>query len=175
MKDIKTLAKAIAPYGINFVSEKPNWFSSKASGRDFDAFGQSYKTFDEFVWLIAKRADFGEMIAKKFYREFVSVKPPKTNDIAILMSKFRSSNFSIPKLFEATISLKSFWSEESRLNIVKSHWNYYMEPQELLATSVENRITIDGWKHSQQSLGKTCLTLQMVLVFLEAQPGFRAK
>jgi uncharacterized protein (DUF1800 family) len=119
-KDIKTLAKAIAPYGINFVSEKPNWFSSKASGRDFDAFGQSYKTFDEFVWLIAKRADFGEMIAKKFYREFVSVKPPKTNDIAILMSKFRSSNFSIPKLFEATISLKSFWSEESRLNIVKS-------------------------------------------------------
>ena len=48
-KDIKTLAKAIAPYGINFVSEKPNWFSSKASGRDFEAFGQSYKNFDEFV------------------------------------------------------------------------------------------------------------------------------
>ena len=60
------------------------------------------------------------MVAKKFYREFVSVKPPKTNDIAILMSKFRASNFSISKLFEATISLKSFWSEESRLNIVKS-------------------------------------------------------
>ena len=118
--DIKTLAKAIAPYGINFVSEKPNWFSSKASGRDFDAFGQSYKNFDEFVRLITRRADFGEMVAKKFYREFVSVKPPKTNDIAILMSKFRSSNFSIPKLFEATLSLKSFWSEESRLNIVKS-------------------------------------------------------
>ena len=119
-KDIKTLAKAIAPYGINFVSEKPNWFSSKASVRDFGAFGQSYKNFDEFVRLIAKRADFGEMVAKKFYREFVSVKPPKTNDIAILMSKFRLSNFSIPKLFEATVSLKSFWSEESRLNIVKS-------------------------------------------------------
>jgi hypothetical protein len=119
-KDIKTLAKAIAPYGINFVSEKPNWFSSKASGRDFNAFGQSYKNFDEFVRLITRRADFGEMVAKKFYREFVSVKPPKTNDIAILMSKFRSSNFSIPKLFKATLSLKSFWSEESRLNIVKS-------------------------------------------------------
>ena len=119
-EDIKTLSKAIAPYGINFMSEKPNWFSSKASGRDFNAFGQSYKNFDEFVEVIAKRADFGEMVAKKFYREFISVKPPKTNDIAILMSKFRASNFSIPKLFEATISLKSFWSEESRLNIVKS-------------------------------------------------------
>ena len=119
-KDIKTLAKAIAPYGINFVSEKPNWFSSKSSGSDFEAFGQSYKNFDEFVDLITKRADFGEMVTKKFYREFVSIKPPETNDIAILMSKFRTSNFSISKLFEATISLKSFWSEESRLNLVKS-------------------------------------------------------
>ena len=119
-KDIKTLAKVIAPYGINFVSEKPNWFSSKASGREFKAFGQSYKNFNEFVELISNRADFGEMIAKKFYREFVSVKPPKPNDIAIIMSAFRKSGFSIPKLFEATISLGSFWSEESRLNIVKS-------------------------------------------------------
>ena len=88
-KDIKTLAKVIAPYGINFVSEKPNWFSSKASGREFKAFGQSYKNFNEFVELISNRADFGEMIAKKFYREFVSVKPPKPNDIAIIMSAFR--------------------------------------------------------------------------------------
>ena len=119
-KDIKTLAKVIAPYGINFVSEKPSWFSSKASGREFKAFGQTYKNFDEFVELISNRADFGEMIARKFYREFVSVKPPKPNDIAIMMSSFRKSGFSIPKLFEATISLGSFWSEESRLNIVKS-------------------------------------------------------
>jgi DNA-binding protein H-NS len=36
------------------------------------------------------------------------------------MSAFRKSGFSIPKLFEATISLGSFWSEESRLNVVKS-------------------------------------------------------
>lgn len=119
-KDIKTLAKAIAPYGINFVSERTSWFSSKASGREFKAFGQSYKNFTEFVELISNRVDFGEMIAKKFYREFVSVKPPKPNDIAIMMSNFRKSGFSIPKLFEATISLGSFWSEESRLNIVKS-------------------------------------------------------
>ena len=119
-KDIKTLAKVVAPYGINFVSEKPSWFSSKASGREFTAFGQSYKNFNEFVELISNRADFGEMIAKKFYREFVSVKAPNPNDIAIMMSAFRKSGFSITKLFEATISLKSFWSEESRLNIVKS-------------------------------------------------------
>ena len=119
-KDIKALAKAIAPYGINFVSEKPSWFSSKASGREFTAFGQNYKNFTEFVELISNRADFGEMIAKKFYREFVSVKPPKPNDIAIMMSAFRKSGFSIPKLFEATISLGSFWSEGSKLNLVKS-------------------------------------------------------
>ena len=48
------------------------------------------------------------------------MKPPKPNDIAIMMSAFRKSGFSIPKLFEATISLGSFWSEETRLNIVKS-------------------------------------------------------
>ena len=119
-KDIKTLAKAIAPHGINFVSEKPRWYSSKVSGHQFKAFGQSYKNFTDFVELISNRADFGEMIAKKFYREFVSVNPPKPNDIAVMMSAFRKSGFSIPKLFEATISLGSFWSEESRLNIVKS-------------------------------------------------------
>ena len=105
---------------------------------------KAIKTLTNLFDLISKRADFGEMIAKKFYREFVSVKPPKTNDIAILMSKFRSSNFSIPKLFEATISLKSFWSEESRLNIVKSPLELLYGTARTLGYVGRELITIDG-------------------------------
>ena len=45
---------------------------------------------------------------------------PSKKELAILVSSFRESDFSIIKLFETTISLKKFWDEDNRLTLVKS-------------------------------------------------------
>ena len=54
---------------------------------------------------------FGEFISKKFYYEFIDLNEPSEEDLGILVSSFRENDFSIIKLFEATISLKILGSK----------------------------------------------------------------
>ena len=70
--------------------------------------------------LLISHPAFGEFISKKFYKEFVDLNDPTTQDLAILVSTFRKYDFNIIKLFEATISLKKFWDQNNRLTLVKS-------------------------------------------------------
>ena len=50
----------------------------------------------------------------------IDLNDPSKEDLGILVSTFRENDFSIVKLFEATISLKKFWDQNNRLTLVKS-------------------------------------------------------
>ena len=88
--------------------------------------------------LLISHPAFGEFISKKFYNEFVDLNDPSTKDLAILVSTFRKYDFSIIKLFEATISLKKFWDQNNRLTLVKS-------PIELVYGTART-IGVQGWQ-----------------------------
>ncbi len=118
--EIKNFAKKLPGHGINQVSQKFQYFKYKESGQILSAFGQKFETPNEFIDLVLDHPAFGEFISKKFYNEYVKLGDPTLDDLAILVTSFKKNNFNIIKLFEAAISLETFWNEENRLTIIKS-------------------------------------------------------
>ena len=118
--DIKNFARFLSAYGINYVSEKFQYYNSKKSSGKFSAFGKEYKNLDQFLNILKNHPAFGEFLAKKFYNEFVELGNPSKEDLAFLVSTFRNSNFEITSLLKATLSLEKFWSKNNRLTLVKS-------------------------------------------------------
>ena len=137
--EIKNFAKKLPGYGINHVSQNFQLFNYKISGQTLSAFGKEFQSADEFIDLVLSHPAFGEFISKKFYKEFVDLNDPTTQDLAILVSTFRKYDFNIIKLFEATISLKKFWDQNNRLTLVKS-------PIELIYGTART-IGLQGWQN----------------------------
>ncbi len=118
--DIKNFSRFLSAYGINYVSEKFQYYNSKKSSGKFSAFGKEYKTLDQFLNILKNHPAFGEFIAKKFYNEYVELGSPSKKDLAFLVATFRNSDFKISSLLKATLSLEKFWSKENKLSLVKS-------------------------------------------------------
>lgn len=118
--DIKNLAKAISGHGINYVTEQFQIFNSKVSRGNFSAFGDEYSNVEEFMKLISNHPSFGELLARKFYAEYVELSNPSEEDLAYMVSAFRESGFEITALLKATLSLERFWDEKNKLTLVKS-------------------------------------------------------
>ena len=118
--EIRNLAKMLAGNGINFISEE---FVSKATKRTTKtqkAFGQKYSSIDEFFEILVDHPYFGAFVAKKYFNEYVALGEPSPEELAILVTSFREADYAIPALFEATLSLASFWDEKNKLTLVKS-------------------------------------------------------
>lgn len=136
--EIKNFAKKLPGHGINHVSQNFQLFNYKISGQRLSAFGEDFESADEFIDLVISHPAFGEFISKKFYNEFVDLNDPSAEDLAILVSTLRKYDFSIVKLFEATISLEKFWDQNNRLTLVKS-------PIELVYGTART-IGVQGWQ-----------------------------
>ena len=137
--EIKNFAKKLSGHSINHISQNFHYYKYKESGQTLSAFGRSFNTSKEFIDLVVDHPAFGEFIAKKFYNEYVDLGEPNTNDLAILVSTFRKNSYNIIKLFEATISLDSFWDERNKLTLVKS-------PIELIYGSART-LGVQTWKN----------------------------
>ena len=118
--DIKNLSKAISGHGINKVTEQFQLFASKVSQGNRSAFGQNYEDLDGFMKLVSEHPAFGELIARKFYAEYVELNEPSTEDLAYMVTAFRESGFEIKALLKATLRLEKFWDEKNKLTLVKS-------------------------------------------------------
>jgi len=136
--EIKNFAKKLPSYSINHVSQEFQLYKYKSSGQTLSGFGEKFSSADGFIDLVIDHPAFGEFIVKKFYNEFLSLNEPSSEELAILVSSFRLNNFDIVKLFETTISLKSFWDDDNRLTLVKS-------PIELVFGTAKT-LGIKAWK-----------------------------
>ncbi len=118
--EVKNLAKALAGHGINFVTEQFQLYNSKVARVNFSAFGKNYNNINEFIELISEHPSFGELLARKFYSEYVELNDPNEEDLAYLVTSFKNSGFEITELLKATLSLKKFWDDQNKLTLVKS-------------------------------------------------------
>ena len=118
--EIRNLAKMLAGNGINFINEEFVNKPSKRTSSTQSAFGEKYKSIDEFFEILVDHPYFGAFVAKKFFNEYIALEEPPAQDLAILVTSFRKAKFDIPSLLEATLSLESFWSDENKLTLVKS-------------------------------------------------------
>ena len=118
--EIRNLAKMLAGNGINFISEEFVNKPSKRTSVAQRAFGEKYKSIDEFFEILIDHPYFGAFVAKKYYNEYIALGDPSEQDLAILVTSFRKAKFDIPSLLEATLSLESFWSDNNKLTLVKT-------------------------------------------------------
>ena len=175
-KDIQYFATLLTGNGVNYITEKYHYYPDKVPQEQRVAFGYKYEDLDEFFDLLTNHPSFGEFIALKFYSEFISIEEPKQEDIAFMVSRFRQGNFDITALFEATISLEHFWSEDNRLTLIKSpvdviygtartlnsirhkgNHGHLIKAIENLGQSLFNPPNIAGWPS-----GRSWLTGQMI-------------
>ena len=139
--EVKNFAKKLPGHSINFVSQDFQYYKYKESGQTLSAFGKKFDSPNEFIDLAVKHPAFGEFIAKKFYNEYVKLGEPNSDDIAILVTTFKKYNFNIIRLFEATISLKSFWNKQNQLTLIKS-------PIELIYGTART-LGVEAWKNQK--------------------------
>ena len=118
--EIKNFAKKLPGHSINHITQDFQYYKYKESGQTLSAFGEKFDNTNEFIDLVVNHPAFGEFIAKKFYNEYVKLGEPDTDDLAILVTTFKKNNFNIIKLFEAAISLESFWDKQNKLTLIKS-------------------------------------------------------
>ncbi len=116
--DIKNLARHLSGNSINFITEQFKLYPNKQSSNTYSAFGNKYKNDKEFFEILNNHPAFGEFIALKFYKEYVDLNKPSSEDLAYLVSYFRKHNFDIPEMLRGVLQLKSFW--ENKLSLVKS-------------------------------------------------------
>ncbi len=116
--DIKNFARYLSGNSINFVTEKFKIYPNKQSSHEYSAFGKKYKNDEEFFEILKNHPAFGEYIALKFYKEYVDLRNPSSEDLAYLVSYFREHKFNIPEMLRGVLNLKSFW--ENKLSLVKS-------------------------------------------------------
>ena len=118
--EIRNLAKMLAGNGINFINEQFVNKPSKRTSTAQKAFGEKYKSIDEFFEILVDHPYFGAFVAKKYYNEYIALGEPSKQDLAVLVTSFRKANYDIKALFEATISLQSFWANDKKLTLVKT-------------------------------------------------------
>ena len=116
--DIKNLARYLSGNSINFVTEQFKLYPNKQSSNLYSAFGKNYKNNKEFFENLKNHPAFGEFIALKFYKEYVNLKKPSSEDLAYLVSYFKKHNFEISEMLRGVLQLRSFW--ENKLSLVKS-------------------------------------------------------
>ncbi|MCE2517031.1 MAG: DUF1800 family protein [Alphaproteobacteria bacterium] len=118
--EIRNLAKMLAGNGVNMVTEQFYDQPAKRVSSPQTAFGQTYRSIDEFMDILIAHPEFGAYIARKFFEEYVALDDPTSEELAILVSRFRQSDFDIPAMLAATLSLPRFWDDNNRLTLVKS-------------------------------------------------------
>jgi uncharacterized protein (DUF1800 family) len=116
--DIKNFARYLAGNSINHISEKFKFYPYKTSNETYSAFGKEYKNEDAFFKILKNHPSFGEFIALKLYREYVSLEKPNPKELSFLVSYFRKHNFEVPEMLRGVLKLKSFWN--NKLSLVKS-------------------------------------------------------
>ena len=113
--DIKNLARYLSGNSINFVTEQFKLYPNKQSSNLYSAFGKNYKNNKEFFENLKNHPAFGEFIALKFYKEYVDLKKPSSEDLAYLVSYFKKHNFAWGNRFKWKINFKIDSKEERKI------------------------------------------------------------
>ena len=118
-QDIRNLAYVFAGESVNPISQKYERFKSAKSSLKRIVLGQEIKRPHEAVELVLKQPAHALFLAKRFYREYVSLSTPKMETVEAIAASYFKSNFEITELLRGTLSTSDFWAEENRLGLIK--------------------------------------------------------
>ena len=118
-RDIRNLAYVFAGESVNPISQKYQRFRSAKSSLNRMVLGREIKSPLEAVELVLQQPAHARLMAKKFYREYISLNAPSEETVEKIASRYFKSNFEITELLRGTLSTSDFWAEENRLGLIK--------------------------------------------------------
>ena len=117
--DIRNLAYVFAGESVNPISQRYQRFSSAKSSLRRTVLGEEIKTPQEAVDLVLRQPAHAQFMARKFFREYVSLEPPSVAIIDQIAARYVAADYDISALLRATISSSEFWDVRNRLALVK--------------------------------------------------------
>ena len=114
-QDIRNLAYVLAGESVNPISQKYQQFRSAKSSLNRLVLGREIKTPLEAVELVLQQPAHARFLAKKFYREYISLNAPSEETVEKIAARYFKSNFEITDLLRGTLSTPDFWAEETAL------------------------------------------------------------
>ncbi len=147
-KDIRNLSLLLTGRSFNDAEEKLQ-INKKEHGynQSVTLFGKKINNIKKLMKIIESQHSYKTFLPQKFYAEFISVNLPDPKTIRILAYKFKEANYDIISLFEAIISSKDFWSQETDLTLVKS-------PLELLSGTARTLNSTGIWSNNSSFWSK---------------------
>ena len=118
-QDIRNLAYVFAGESVNPISQKYQQFRSAKSSLSRMVLGREIKRPLEAVELVLRQPAHARFLAKKFYREYISLNAPSEETVEKIAAGYFKSNFEIIELLRGTLSTPDFWAEENRLGLIK--------------------------------------------------------
>ncbi len=118
-QDIRNLAYVLAGESVNPISQKYQQFRSAKSSLNRLVLGREIKRPIEAVDLVLQQPAHARFLAKKFYREYISLNVPSEETVEKIAARYFKSNFEITDLLRGTLSTPDFWAEENRLGLIK--------------------------------------------------------
>ena len=118
-QDIRNLAYVFAGESVNPISQKYQRFRSAKSSLNRMVLGREIKRPLEAVELVLQQPAHARFMAKKFYREYISLNAPSEETVEKIAAGYFKSNFEITELLRGTLSTPDFWDEENRLGLIK--------------------------------------------------------
>ena len=107
-------------FSVNEASEKFQMIKEYRINKNFEVFNYKINNIEELIKITEKHKKFGFFIAKKLYKEYVSLEEPEQKLLHQIVQKFRKHSFNISEMLRVILSTKRFWDEDNKLTLVKS-------------------------------------------------------
>ena len=119
---VKEAARALAGYRTNELRdlsfEISPWDQDRGLKNILGSWG--FHDGDDLIDLILEQPRASEFMAEKFWRHYVSEFQFQDSEIQTIAHLFRSSNYDLKVLLQATLSTPFFWDSQARGTIIKA-------------------------------------------------------
>jgi len=120
-RDIKAAAIAFTGWGVDRNQGRYVYDARKHDFRPVTFMGRTGKfTGDQIIDIILEKPRTADLIAEKFWREFISDSHPDMRYIKRWGHAFRKSNYDIKTLFTEVLKSDAFWSPQYKGTLTKS-------------------------------------------------------
>jgi uncharacterized protein (DUF1800 family) len=175
--DMSAASHAFTGWGVDRFNAKAVYSETNHSQQQQKFLGKTgVFSSDDIINIILQQPRTAEYITEKFWKEFISLTPPKHAVIRQWAAQFRNANYDIKILLSSILNSSEFWSIENRGQRIKSPVELLIGTSRMLGYSpLSDKELINTFRTLGQSLfdppnvagwkgGKTWINTESLLV-----------
>lgn len=152
--DMKAASHAFTGWGVDRFNAKATYSDANHSQQQQRFLGKTgVFSSDDIINIVLQQPRTAEYIAEKFWKEFISLTPPKPAVIRQWATQFRHADYDIKTLLNHILNSHEFWQIENRGQRIKSPVELLVGTSRMLAYSpLSDKELINTFRTLGQSL-----------------------